>query len=73
MNPCVTNIQNSFDKKRLFLKISEKDKEKEKSEKSEKSEGGEEDENDEGKVSVFTLLLHGSLKVEGMVALTRVA
>ena len=28
---------------------------------------------DDGKVPSFTVLLHGSLKVEGMVALTKVA
>lgn len=33
---------------------------------------GEEEEEDDGKSPSFTVLLHGSLKVEGMVALTRV-
>ena len=33
----------------------------------------EEEAQDDGKVPSFTVLLHGSLKVEGMVALTKVA
>jgi hypothetical protein len=32
-----------------------------------------EDETEDGKQPSFTVLLHGSLKVEGMVAVTRVA
>ena len=38
----------------------------------EKSKMEEDDVQDDGKVASFTVLLHGSLKVEGMVALTKV-
>ena len=38
----------------------------------EKSKMEDDDAQDDGKVASFTVLLHGSLKVEGMVALTKV-
>jgi hypothetical protein len=36
------------------------------------NENGEETSTEDGKIPTFTVLLHGSLKVEGMVALTQV-
>ncbi|KAK3098993.1 hypothetical protein FSP39_025008 [Pinctada imbricata] len=58
----------------LVLPLPSKDS-KVSSDSSEKKEKEEEDETsvDEGKTPAFTVLLHGSLKVEGMVALTKLA
>lgn len=59
----------------LVLPIANKEKSETKTESTDadKAKTEEEEAQDDGKVPSFTVLLHGSLKVEGMVALTKVA